>query len=285
MKLGQTACCPSQEVRQFGETLECSLDYFSSDASAQELAYFPGVEIFFPVSGELILDYPKQNLSLGPGQLILMSGLHHFQFAQQQPVDYYRLRLSLLAFFSLKLPASYKSRILHGVPLPLDQKYYCQASLLPRWREDLQAEDPGLTELVLDELCLLLRRNLGPHLSVTDHASDLCFSLNQHVLKALDFIQLNYTSPIGVPDVAEAVSLNKKFLMGQFKKALGITVLDYLTLRRIGHAQRLLLYGDDQVAQIAFACGFASVTRFYEVFSRHFGISPMQYRKRHACYA
>ncbi|WP_425402006.1 helix-turn-helix domain-containing protein [Hahella ganghwensis] len=43
-----------------------------------------------------------------------------------------------------------------------------------------------------------------------------------------------------------------------------------------------MIHTQEQVINIAFDSGFTSVTRFYEVFSRYYQKSPLQYRKRHS---
>ncbi|OZG71393.1 hypothetical protein BTA51_20875 [Hahella sp. CCB-MM4] len=282
MKFGQMSSCPAVEFQPESDTRRCSLALISYDSAPEDIQHYPGVEMLFPLHGSMQLEYAGKQMAVKQGDLILLSGMHPYRFTQAEDVDLYCLRLSLMAFFNLKLPSIYKTEILHGYPLLLSQDYYCNESLLPRWQSELGLQDHALEELVLDEVCLFLRRKLGPNLKECHGSSGgPCQALNSHVLKSLEYIHQNYTSPIGVAEVADSVRLNKNFLMGLFKKSLGTTILEYMTARRLSQAQKLLLSTDEQVIQIAFSCGFGSVTRFYEVFKQYFGISPLQYRKRH----
>ncbi|WP_020410359.1 helix-turn-helix domain-containing protein [Hahella ganghwensis] len=282
MKLGQMSSCPAVGIQPESGTRRCSLALISCDSAPENIQHYPGVEILLPLQGSVQLEYSARQITVNQGDLILLSGMHPYRFLKADDVDFYRLRLSLMAFFNLKMPSVYKTEVLHGLPLLLSQDYYCNESLLSRWQSELGLDDHALEELVLDEVCLFLRRQLGPHLKECLMANGgHCQALNGHVVRSLEFIHQNYTCPIGIAEIAEHVRLNKNFLMGLFKKSLGITVLEYLTARRLSRAQKQLLSTDEQVIQVAFSCGFGSVTRFYEVFKQYFGISPLQYRKRH----
>jgi transcriptional regulator GlxA family with amidase domain len=58
-------------------------------------------------------------------------------------------------------------------------------------------------------------------------------------------------------------------------------ILDYLTQYRVAHAQRLLVTTDLPVLEIALACGFNSLSRFYAAFKKICGRSPRTYRQEH----
>ena len=58
-----------------------------------------------------------------------------------------------------------------------------------------------------------------------------------------------------------------------------MNMVAYLNQYRIVQAQRLLLTTNDSVAEIATACGFGSLSRFYAVFKQIRNLSPNRFRR------
>jgi two-component system response regulator YesN len=100
------------------------------------------------------------------------------------------------------------------------------------------------------------------------------------VEKAVAYINNNYARSISLEDIAAAVGLSPAYLSRLFKKAMGRTVIDYLTLVRIEAAKRMLLEGKATMEEIAVATGFNEATYFNRVFKREVGISPGVFRSR-----
>ena len=90
------------------------------------------------------------------------------------------------------------------------------------------------------------------------------------------FIAGNYTRDI---DVAAAAGMHPNSAMRLFRQTCGPTVLEYLTMHRIWHAQHLLTEGNMKIRDIASACGFNSPNRFYAAFKRLVGQKPKDFRE------
>jgi AraC-like DNA-binding protein len=84
--------------------------------------------------------------------------------------------------------------------------------------------------------------------------------------------------------VAEATSTSPNYLSEKFKEATGINYVKYVAQARFEKATTLLRQADLRVSEIAFACGFQSLSQFNRVFKKLAGKSPTEYRramKRH----
>jgi AraC-like DNA-binding protein len=92
------------------------------------------------------------------------------------------------------------------------------------------------------------------------------------------FIAGNYTDDIDVADVAAAADMHPSSAMRLFRQSCGLTVLEYLTMHRIWHAQHLLTDRKMKIRDIAIACGFNSPNRFYAAFKRLVGQQPSDFR-------
>ena len=80
--------------------------------------------------------------------------------------------------------------------------------------------------------------------------------------------------------LADLVHLSKSHFMRCFKKAVGIGAIEHLSQLRINAACEALSDGNDQIADIAFACGYSNLSNFNRQFLKKVGCSPKEYRKR-----
>ncbi len=92
------------------------------------------------------------------------------------------------------------------------------------------------------------------------------------------FIAVHYTQNIRIADIAQAAGLHSNSAMRVFRKTGGTTLLEFLTLHRVWHAQRLLATTDMKIRYVAQVSGFSSPSRFYAAFERIVGQRPGDYR-------
>ena len=100
------------------------------------------------------------------------------------------------------------------------------------------------------------------------------------IVQALDYIELHLQRPVGVADMAEAVSYSLYHYCRRFNQATLHTPYDYLMRRRLAEAARDLLQTDRKVIEIALDYQFKSPEVFTRAFKRVHGIGPSQFRKR-----
>lgn len=96
--------------------------------------------------------------------------------------------------------------------------------------------------------------------------------------KLLEHVDRNFATRITLPDAAAMAGLSKPQFHAVFKKATGMTLVEYLTHVRLTHAVRLLRETDLSIAQIASQVGFADQSYFDRRFRRRFGRTPRQFR-------
>jgi AraC family cel operon transcriptional repressor len=66
-----------------------------------------------------------------------------------------------------------------------------------------------------------------------------------------------------------------------FRKHLRKTPTDYINELRINHAASMLADTHDEIVAIADELNFQSLSRFYSLFRKTYGISPAAYRRLH----
>lgn len=88
-----------------------------------------------------------------------------------------------------------------------------------------------------------------------------------------------------VANLAVRMGLSPRHFTRLFRHEVGATPATWVEEARITAVRRLLEAGDMAPKQVAFECGFSSVDTLRRVFVRLVGVTPAEYRKRHANYA
>ncbi|MBQ8182129.1 MAG: helix-turn-helix domain-containing protein [Ruminiclostridium sp.] len=98
--------------------------------------------------------------------------------------------------------------------------------------------------------------------------------------KALDYIENNLSEEISQKEIADHCSYSLSALQKMFRRVFHIGIADYIARRRITAASRDLLNTDDNILDIALRYGYNSHEVFSRKFTRIWGESPSQYRKK-----
>lgn len=102
---------------------------------------------------------------------------------------------------------------------------------------------------------------------------------------ALDYliIQLNqyYMNDWNIRTMAEFCHLSEDYFSHYFKKILGLSPMQYLTLLRVEKARELLLWENRNIGSVAAQVGYGDPLYFSRVFKKITGCSPKAYRKNH----
>jgi len=102
------------------------------------------------------------------------------------------------------------------------------------------------------------------------------------VTRAKEFVQEHVTEPIKLRQVAAVVHTDPRDFRRVFSEATGLPFTEYLSSLRVEKAKAMLLDPTLQVAQVAYATGFASISQFSKVFCKWVGKSPAKYRAVHS---
>ncbi len=103
--------------------------------------------------------------------------------------------------------------------------------------------------------------------------------LTEPIKKALLYIADNFDT-VTARDAALHCGLSYNHFSTSFKRTVGRSFNDYITLLRISEAEKLLLSSEKSITEIALSCGFASTSHFISRFKTQKGITPGQLRKK-----
>lgn len=99
-------------------------------------------------------------------------------------------------------------------------------------------------------------------------------------LQVADFIQANLTNDVSLDELAGVACLSKYHFSRAFKATFGMAPHQYILMRRIRKASRLLTDTELPIGLISERCGFNSVSSFSKAFSRIIKATPRDYRAK-----
>lgn len=106
---------------------------------------------------------------------------------------------------------------------------------------------------------------------VDEHASS-------RIQKIHEYVFLHFKDDIDHEALARIVGLSRSALSHFFRRTTGRTITDFINEVRIGHACQMLITTTLNVSEIAYACGFESLSHFNNTFRRIKNLSPKQFR-------
>lgn len=102
---------------------------------------------------------------------------------------------------------------------------------------------------------------------------------NNRLAPVLSYIHNNCTEALSVDQLADQFGYSPSHLAHSFKKQLGTSLYHYVLLRRLQIGREAMLNGVP-VKEAYQKCGFGDYAGFYRAFTKEFGMSPQQYKKK-----
>jgi YesN/AraC family two-component response regulator len=107
--------------------------------------------------------------------------------------------------------------------------------------------------------------------------------LMSHEIKvALAFIDDHYKENVRLGYIADRVSLSSYYFSRLFKKEVGVNLSQYILHKRLEVAKRMLEETEQSIVDISVSVGFQEHNYFGKIFKKFTGVTPSEYRKKHA---
>lgn len=186
------------------------------------------------------------------------------------------------------LPPAFLRRMLEGevfIAAEGADQYLPDVLLVKHWVAQLAEEAQLGRQVVLHEVIARLLRMSAEDAPnrlarVHDKTPPLTSDANsRHFWRIMKLLAERCSEPWTIGQIASEVGLNPSYAMRLFRDVGGITIGACLMQQRVALAQRLLCTTDAKTLDIAFDCGFSSVSSFYEMFTRTCGQPPGKYRR------
>ena len=97
--------------------------------------------------------------------------------------------------------------------------------------------------------------------------------------KVVTYLSTHYTEEIKLCQLAKLFGYNEKYLSHALHSLTGVHYSQLVAFYRIEHAKKLLSQQPQKsITTVAMESGFPAINTFHRVFSKHTGMTPMQYR-------
>lgn len=97
---------------------------------------------------------------------------------------------------------------------------------------------------------------------------------------AIAYIDQNIEKNFSRSEIAEAIYINPEYLSRLFKKVKGISLNDYITMKKMEIVKSLLTSTNIPIHLIASKVGYSNFSYFSQVFKKCHGFAPLEYRQR-----
>lgn len=93
-------------------------------------------------------------------------------------------------------------------------------------------------------------------------------------------IEADLSQELSCATLAKSQGISAGYLSAVFKKETGVTLTEFIRMRRMEYAEYLLNSTTLQIQTVALHCGILDLQYFSKLFKRHTGMTPTEYRQR-----
>ncbi len=105
-------------------------------------------------------------------------------------------------------------------------------------------------------------------------------STTKKIKEAITYIDSNLDTDLTLAGIADHVCMAKTYFSSEFKKFNGISPWEYITIKRVEKAIKLIQNTNMTKLEIAEQCGFSSSSNFYKTFFNITGKKPSDYEDK-----
>jgi len=248
-------------------------------------------EMVYMEKGQAVFEVEGRHAPMGPNDMIIIKPNQKHKFSVKSKegcmfiVMYFRFENRFGGEYS-KISLEDFLNFVQGreagpfITLKVSQKNEI-IMLLNRITREKAGKEPGsefLEHLLVLELFVLISRALK--MEWEDSIKEKTPKVKELISASVKFINNNFERDISLKDIANYVFLSSSYFSRVFREEMGITPISYLLKVRIERAKEMLRETDAKISDIAVSVGFSHQQRFNDIFKKHTGMSPMQYRKQ-----
>jgi YesN/AraC family two-component response regulator len=105
-------------------------------------------------------------------------------------------------------------------------------------------------------------------------------SKNDRLSDVFDYVKDHYKEDISLIEIAKIAHLTPTSFCRMFKLKTKKSFVEYLNAIRVSNACKLLIETDKGISEIAYECGYKTVSNFNQLFKKLTGTTPKEYRKK-----
>ena len=191
-------------------------------------------------------------------------------------------------FMALPIQPVTKRAVMRGGFLAVAQIDPTDGETFQRWVREWPTSDSPRQRLLVDEVCLRVRRLALDPVDATVRRDGLAgersargiSSVIDRVEQMIAIINARFAEELSIAAIARELGVHQTTATAAFRRVLGISMNEYIVRFRLSQALRLLADTDRPILDVAYACGFGSASRFYDIFKQRTGATPLQFRRQ-----
>jgi AraC-like DNA-binding protein len=268
-----------------------SLKIFQAQREQEHITrwhYHKEIELLAVISGRLdvFVDNELVHVPEGGVALIGSSQLHRdrsyegeqlvylvLQFDLEQAIDpstmpYYRF------FSETRFPLSRFNQELRERPEARSIVFEAIRDIYREWSAKREGYELAVSISVKRIMLALLRSGTQGAMDVKENDGLI------RLKPVFDYVERNLEGKIAVEEASRAANISYYYFVKYFKKTLGMSFMDFVNLKKIKKAEKILLTKHISVAEVGEQIGMPNMAHFYKMFRKYNRCSPNEYRKR-----
>ena len=105
---------------------------------------------------------------------------------------------------------------------------------------------------------------------------------DERIRQAEEHLQQNFMRGVSIDSLAARTGMSPRNFIRRFKRATGRLPGAYLQMLRMSSAREMLEHGELSIQKVCARVGYEDAAFFRNLFKRHTGMTPVQYRERFA---
>lgn len=104
------------------------------------------------------------------------------------------------------------------------------------------------------------------------------------IKKAIEYIHYHIDEELTLNILSKEAKLSPSHFHKLFSKTVGITPNEYIVKARVEKSKEMLIKTGFTISEIAYKCGFSSLSYFSYIYKKRTGLSPLEFRNKHDLY-
>ena len=256
-----------------------------SDTMASQMHYDPDPIIEYFKEGKGIINIEGKGYPFGQGDVVFITPaeLHTSHLSSDTPIYRVSIHLSrkLLDSFDCDADAFFdffeKKKKGHGNVIGAETvKEYGIDQIIEDLEQYAARSEPQYRVLSRCKAIELLHAMSGAaHMNASDVTQPYVES--DLINRILQYINSHYTENITLSTISDHFYHSKYHICIQFKKYVGITITEYINIRRIRLVNDQIRSGYS-IHEACYLAGFHNYSNFYRIYAKHMGITPQQFK-------
>ncbi|MEQ9377220.1 MAG: AraC family transcriptional regulator [Imperialibacter sp.] len=237
----------------------------------------------FVNKGEFSVRSPTNYLDFEPGQGLLAKCLNYFfeTNANQRQVGEGVEVIGVLLYPSMVEELFDFELSAYSYTVDFNLKQVQIDALLNNFRDSVnllldhpELADEAMIKTKLREFVLLISKSQG----APSHYDFLAAMFKPDFAAFRNVIQSNLFSSCSLDELAALCHMSLSTFKRRFKEAFKETPKKYIAEKKVHKAAEMLKSNNYRIAEIAYECGFETLSSFNRTFKTSFGVSPSDYR-------